>query len=115
MAGAAQPPWGAASSLDKRAIADLHAVPGHDGVLGKPYQSHLLRKHDVDPAFGPEVGGTDQKALECLFTREVILGQRRPFIWKVSLTANYRDRPVETCLAQGDRGLRSAMAGTGQL
>jgi hypothetical protein len=73
---------------------------------------YLAAEPSRDASLVPEGGRTDHDTVEALLSRQVVLGQRRPFVRRLRLRADQADRACEILLAQHRRRLGAAVTRT---
>jgi hypothetical protein len=110
VAAAREAPGIAAGRPDQPLIAEGAAVGGGDAALLRIDGNDLGAGDERDRPLLPERSGPDQKPLERLFAREILLRERRPLIRQLRLLAEDGDAPLELQLAKRDRRLCAAMA-----
>ena len=108
-AAAGEPSRVAARGPDQLAIADPVPAGGGQHVCGGIDRHHALPTQQRNVPIRPEAGGPDQDALERLFGREILLGERGPLVRRRRIVADDRDRAVESLLSQRNRRLRTTM------
>src|ERR1700756_309341 len=110
MTFAGQPTRVAPGRPDERAIADRSPVLEGYTLRRGIDRDGTCAGHHRDVAIDPELRGTDENALERLFAREILLGERRALVGDFGLFADHKNRARELALAERHRSLRAAVA-----
>lgn len=108
MAVARQPTRVAFGRPHEITVAERAAILERDSAPFRINRHYPCACHRRDRLLAPEGGGADEDALEHLFGREIVLGERRPLMRDFRLLADDRDRACKLALLQRNGGLRAA-------